>query len=50
MGPFVGTKILLNNIFYGFEAEQIIQLPLINPNKEDKLMWMATRFGNYTVK
>lgn len=41
---------LIDNIFLEFEGNQIKQIPLVNKDIEDQLMWMGTQDVNYTVK
>ncbi|PNX71213.1 ribonuclease H [Trifolium pratense] len=41
---------LIHQIFLPFEANQILQLPLVEPNSKDELVWSGTKDGLYTVK
>jgi hypothetical protein len=41
---------VINNLFYPFEANQILQLPLVDNLSKDELAWYGTKEGIYTVK
>jgi hypothetical protein len=41
---------VINNLFYPFEANQILQLPLVDSLSKDELAWYGTKEGIYTVK
>ncbi|KAK2395425.1 hypothetical protein QL285_057163 [Trifolium repens] len=41
---------LIDQTFMSFEGELIKQIPLIREVQEDKVMWMHSRDGNYSVK
>jgi ribonuclease HI len=41
---------IINNLFYPFEATQILQIPLVDSLSRDELTWSGTKEGIYTVK
>jgi hypothetical protein len=41
---------LVNNTFLPFEAEQILQIPIMNISRDDVFTWPRSRDGEYTVK
>ncbi|MCH81674.1 hypothetical protein A2U01_0002465 [Trifolium medium] len=41
---------LIHQIFLPFEANQILQLTLVEPNSMDELIWSGTKDNIYTVK
>jgi hypothetical protein len=41
---------LVNNIFMPFEAEQILQIPIMNLSRNDEFTWPKSKDGEYTVK
>jgi hypothetical protein len=41
---------ILNDHFLPIDCNNIMQIPLINTNNQDELMWMGDQHGSYTVK
>jgi hypothetical protein len=41
---------LVKNTFLPFEAEQILQIPIINISRDDVFTWPKSKDGEYTVK
>lgn len=48
--PFDWNYNLIQEKFLPIDSNQIIKLPIIQQSKEDELMWMYDKSGNYTVK
>jgi hypothetical protein len=41
---------LINQLFYPFETNQILNIPIIDPDSQDEFSWPKTNNGVYTVK
>jgi hypothetical protein len=44
------NAILVNQLFLPFEAQKILNIPIIDKTQNDTLTWDGTTDGNYTVK
>jgi ribonuclease HI len=44
------NAILINQLFLPFEAQKILNIPIIDKTQNDTLTWDGTTDGNYTVK
>jgi len=48
--PIDWNSQLIQNLFLPVGSTQITQLPIIHFEREDELMWMFDKEGNYIVK
>jgi hypothetical protein len=48
--PYDWNYSLIQETFLPIDSHQIIKLPIIHHSKDDELMWMFDKTGNYTVR